>query len=137
MSAGVLPRRTLAWAVDVVVVLVITTVLALAIAVVGLVTLGLGWSLFALLPATGIVYSAATIGGPAQATLGMRMNGLRAVQASDGGRVHWIAAAVHALLFWAALTSFVLWALDVLIGVARADARLGHDLLVNVAVVRR
>ena len=43
----------------------------------GLLTFGLGWALFALVPLTAIIYNAVTIGGPAQATVGMRVAGLK------------------------------------------------------------
>ena len=47
-----------------------------------------------------------------------------------------ITAAVHALLFYVAAGTFVLWVLDVVIGFARSDRRLGHDLILGVMLVR-
>src|SRR5881392_3262542 len=69
---GVLARRVLAFFIDVPIVLV-----ALFIFVFGLITLGLGWALYWLLsPAAviwALVYYGVTLGGPASATIGMRV----------------------------------------------------------------
>ena len=49
--------------------------ISIAIFFLGIITLGLGWGLFFALPLTAlifIVYNAVTIGGSAQATVGMR-----------------------------------------------------------------
>ena len=133
---GVLGRRLMAYLVDLVIILGFTAILAVAIFFLGFLTFGLGWALYAILgPAAALLYNAVTIGGPHQATIGMRMAGLRVVGAS-GGRVDAVTAAVHALLFWVALGTFVLWLLDVMIGLARSDRRLGHDLLVGLMLVR-
>jgi uncharacterized RDD family membrane protein YckC len=105
----------------------------------GIVTFTLGWGLYALLfpPLVAIVYNAVTIGGPAQSTIGMRMMGLRVVDAGSGGPVDKITAAVHALLFYIAAGTFILLAIDVFIGLMRPDRRLGHDLVTGVTLVRR
>jgi uncharacterized RDD family membrane protein YckC len=95
--------------------------------------------LFFLLPLTAltfIVYNAATIGGSAQATVGMRMMGLRVVNPATGGPVSPLAAAVHALFFYVAISTFLLWAGDVLIGFVRDDRRFLRDLLTGMMIVR-
>jgi uncharacterized RDD family membrane protein YckC len=67
----------------------------------------------------------------------MRMAGLRVIDSGSGGRVDFIRAAVHALLFYVAVGSFgVLLAIDILIGVFRADRRMARDLVLNMALVR-
>src|SRR4029078_2067335 len=98
---------------------------------------GLGGSLLPIRPASAIIYNAITIGGPRQSTIGMRMMGLRVVDAATGGAVGMVTAAVHALLFYVAAGTFVLWLLDLFLGFARSDRRLGHDLLAGVVLVRR
>ena len=104
---------------------------------IGLITFGLGWMLFALLPLTAIVYNALTVSGPAQGTIGMRMAGVRVLDASTGGGVSFIIAAVHALLFYVELGSAaVLWVVDVAFGLFRADRRFARYLLTNVVFVR-
>jgi uncharacterized RDD family membrane protein YckC len=114
----------------------LAAVLAVAIGIIGVITLGFGWALFAALPFTGILYSAITLGGPKQATIGMRMMGVRGLDAISGGPVDHLRAAVHALLFYVAATTFLLWVIDVIIGIARSDKRMGHDLLVGLVFVR-
>jgi uncharacterized RDD family membrane protein YckC len=136
---GVLGRRFFAYLIDILVVFGLIAVLAIAIFVFGIVTLTLGWWLYALLfpPMVAIVYNALTIGGRAQSTIGMRMMGLKVVDAGSGGPVDMITAAVHALLFYLAAGTFVLWAIDIVVGMMRPDRRLGHDLLTGVTLVRR
>jgi uncharacterized RDD family membrane protein YckC len=107
------------------------------VAILGVVTLGLGWLLFGLIPFTAIVYNAVTISGPSQGTVGMRVAGVRVLDATTGGRVSFIAAAVHAFLFYVALgAAALLWIADVLFGFVREDRRLARDLITNVVFVR-
>ena len=138
-TEGVLGRRFFAYLVDILIVFGLVTLLAVAIFIFGIVTFTLGWALYALLfpPLVAIIYNALTIGGPAQSTVGMRMMGVRVVDAGTGGPVDKVTAAVHALLFYLAAGTFVLLALDVFVGMMRPDRRLGHDLLTGVALVRR
>jgi uncharacterized RDD family membrane protein YckC len=107
------------------------------IGILGVVTLGLAWSLYLILaPATAILYSAITVGGRKQSTIGMRMVGLRVVNAASGSRVDWVTAAIHAFLFYIAASTLLLWVVDVVIGVARDDKRMGHDLVVGLMLAR-
>ncbi len=137
-TEGVLSRRFFAYLIDILIIFGLITLLAIAIFVFGIFTLTLGWWLYGLLfpPMVAIVYNALTIGGPAQSTVGMRMMGLKVVDAASGGPVDKITAAVHALLFYVAAGTLVLWAIDLFIGFARADRRLGHDLVTGVVLVR-
>ena len=134
---GVLGRRLFAYGIDIVVIFGIVALLFVAIGILGILTLSLGWWLYTLLfpPAIAIIYNALTIGGPAQSTIGMRMMGLRVIR-EDGGPPDKITAAVHALLFYIAAGTFVLWLIDVFIGMVRDDRRLGHDLLTGLMLVR-
>ena len=137
VTEGTLGRRVFAYIVDIAVIAVITMVLWVVIGIIGLVTFGLGWMLFALLPLTAIVYNALTVSGPAQGTIGMRMAGIRVLDASTGAGVSFVIAAVHALLFYVELGSAaVLWLVDVAFGLFRADRRLARDLLTNVVFIR-
>jgi uncharacterized RDD family membrane protein YckC len=135
-TEGVISRRLFGYLVDLVMIFLLAALLAVAIGIIGVITLGFGWALFAVLPFTGILYSAITLGGPKQATIGMRMMGVRGLDAITGGPVDHLRAAVHALLFYVAAGTFLLWVVDVLIGVARSDRRMGHDLLVGLMFVR-
>ncbi|RDI59848.1 RDD family protein [Microvirga subterranea] len=138
LTEGVISRRFWAYLIDLCVVAVWIVLICIAIFIFGLLTLGLGWGLFVVLPLTAftfVLYNAVTIGGSSQATVGMRMMGLRVVDPS-GRPVGMLAAGVHALLFYVAVSTFLLWACDVLIGFFRDDRRFVRDLLTNMMVIR-
>jgi uncharacterized RDD family membrane protein YckC len=139
LTEGVISRRFWAYLIDLMVIFFWICLICVAIFVFGILTFGLGLGLFALLPLTAltfVIYNAVTIGGSAQATVGMRMNGIKVVDAATGGRVSGLAAAVHALLFYVAWPTFLLWAGDILVGFARGDRRFVRDLVTGMVVVR-
>ncbi|MGO4570957.1 RDD family protein [Microvirga sp. 2TAF3] len=139
VTEGVISRRFWAYLIDLIVIAFWIVLVSVGIFVFGLMTLGLGWGLFFLLPLTAmtfIIYNAVTIGGVSQATVGMRAMGLRVVNPDTGGPVSMLAAAVHALLFYVAISTFLLWACDVLFGFVRDDRRFLRDLLTEIMVVR-
>ena len=74
---GVLARRVVAFVIDFLVIAVPVVLAAMFIFAFGIVTLGLGFALYWLLPSAtvvwAIVYFGATLGGPASATVGMRV----------------------------------------------------------------
>lgn len=134
---GVLARRLFAYLVDLVMIVVFATLLGILVGIAGIVTFGLAWGLYLILfPTAAVLYSAMTVGGPAQGTVGMRLFGLRAVDSETGGPVGFLLAGAHAFLFYVGIGTLLLLALDIVIGLARADRRLGHDLLVGMVVVR-
>jgi uncharacterized RDD family membrane protein YckC len=135
---GVLSRRLFAYFIDAVVIAFLVVLFGFLIGIAGIFTLGLTWGLYAILvPGTAILYSALTIGGPSMGTVGMRMMGLAAVDAGTGGRTSPLIAGLHALLFYVGIGTLLLYVLDILIGLARSDRRLGHDLLADIIVIRR
>jgi uncharacterized RDD family membrane protein YckC len=136
LTRGVVSRRFWAYLVDLIVIMIWSGIACIGIFMLGLLTFGLGWLLFALVPLTAIIYNAVTIGGSAQATVGMRFVGLKVVDVTAGGRPTGLAAAVHALLFYVAVSTFILWACDILLGIFRDDGRFGHDLLTGLMVIR-
>jgi uncharacterized RDD family membrane protein YckC len=133
---GALFSRVGAWIVDVLILFAFTWLMTIVVAIIGFATLGLG---FLLMPAVGLIaalsYAAITIGGRHQATPGMRMAGLWVIR-TDGGKPDALAAAAHALLFWAATFTGLMLAVNIAIGLMRSDQRLGHDILTGLAVVR-
>jgi uncharacterized RDD family membrane protein YckC len=133
---GVLSGRIMAWIVDFLIVAVLTWVICTALVITGFLTFGLTWMLIPIAAVgTLLAYVALTIGGPRQATFGMRWARLR-VERVAGGRPDGLAAAVHALLFYVAAGTVALWCLTVAIGLLRRDRRMGHDLLTGLVVVR-
>jgi uncharacterized RDD family membrane protein YckC len=137
-TEGTVGRRLFGYLIDIVVLFFLGALLAVAISILGVLTLGLGWLLFPILGIpVAVLYNAFTISGSSQATIGMRMAGLRVLDATTGGRVSFIAAAVHALLFYVFIASAgLLLAIDILFGLVRSDRRMGRDLLTNVVLVR-
>jgi uncharacterized RDD family membrane protein YckC len=134
-SVSVLGRRFVAYCLDAVILLALVIAMTIAIFLFGIITFGLGWLLFAILvPGTAIGYTALTLGGASQATIGMAMTGLQG-QMIDGERIDTITAAAHALLFYVAAMTVFLWIVDILFGFARADQRLGHDWLTRVILL--
>ncbi len=139
LTEGVIARRFWAYLIDLLVIALWVVLISIGIFFLGLITLGLGWGLFFALPLTAlifIVYNAVTIGGPHQATVGMRTMGLRVVDPSTGRRVSMLAAAVHALFFYVAISTFLLWACDVIMGLVRSDGRFIRDLLTGMLIIR-
>ena len=131
---GVIGKRIIAFFVDAIIILVLTTIAYVVVALLGIVTLGLAWLLFGLVfPAVGLGYNALTIGGPNSATVGQRMMGLE-VRMWFGGKVTPLVAAFHALLFWFSLVVFcpiLLWAFF------DPRKRCLHDILAGVVAINR
>jgi uncharacterized RDD family membrane protein YckC len=128
--SGVRTRRILALAIDFVVVCLLSFALWLAAL---LLTFGL--SLFILPPLFPLVaffYNGLTVSGWRMATPGMRMMDLE-MRLTDGDRVPFLNAAVHAVLF------YVSWLFPpvFLVSLLTADKRCLHDILAEVVVVRR
>jgi uncharacterized RDD family membrane protein YckC len=131
---AVIRKRCVAFLVDAVMIAVLTGIAFVFVAVLGVLTLGLGWLLFGLIfPIVGLSYNAFTIGGPKSSTIGQRMMGL-AVPMWYGGKVTPLIAAFHALLFWFSLTLFfpiLLWCFF------DSRKRCLHDILAGVLVINR
>lgn len=139
LTEGVIARRFWAYLIDLFVIALWIVLVSIGIFFLGLLTLGVGWGLFFVLPLTAltfIVYNAVTIGGASQATVGMRTMGLRVVDPQTGRGVSMLAAAVHALFFYVAISTFLLWACDVLVGFIRDDRRFLRDLLTGMLIIR-
>lgn len=131
---GVRTRRVLAFCLDYLIIGLLIVPFAILVALLGLITLGLGWLLFGILgPAVALIYVWNTLGGPNQATVGMRMMGIR-LDRLDGRPVDGLVAVVHTVLFWAGnalLTPFILLASLIL-----DRKRTVHDLLLGTVVTR-
>jgi uncharacterized RDD family membrane protein YckC len=98
------------------------------------VTLGLGWALFSILfPAVALIYVWNTLGGANQATVGMRMMGVR-LERLDGRPIDGLVAVVHTVLFWAG--NVLLTPLILLAALFLERKRTVHDLLLGTVVTR-
>ncbi len=131
---GVLTRRAFAFLLDYLIVALLTIPFAILIAIFGILTFGLGWMLFGILvPAVALVYVWNTLGGRNQATVGMRMMGIR-LERLDGNRVDGMLAVVHSVLFWG--LNVVLTPLILLATLFTDRKRTVHDLLLGTVVTR-
>lgn len=131
---GVRTKRVLAFFIDYAIVLALCVPVAVLIFFIGIFTLGLGFFLYPILfLLVAIPYIGTSMGGPNQATPGMRMMGIR-VARLDGRPVDFMLAVVHGVLFWAlnaVLTPFILLATLVL-----DRKQTVHDWLLGTVVVR-
>ena len=133
---GVLARRVIAFLIDFVVISVPVVLAAMFIFAFGIVTLGLGFALYWLLPPAtviwAIVYFGATLGGPRSATIGMRVMDLE-MRTWYGAPAYFVLGAVHAIVFWfsiSALTPFIL-----LVAFFNERRRLLHDIVLGTVVI--
>jgi uncharacterized RDD family membrane protein YckC len=102
----------------------------------GIVTLGLGWALYWLLPPASvlwaIVYYGASVGGARSATIGMRVMDLE-MRTWYGAPAYFVLGAVHAIAFWlsvSALTPFIL-----LVAFFNPRRRLLHDIVLGTVII--
>ena len=134
LYAGVRTRRVFAWLIDYIVIGLLTIPFAILVLLLGILTLGLGWTLFSVLvPAVAAVYVWSTLGGRDQATWGMKMMGVR-LERLDGTRIDGLTAVVHTVLFWAG--NVILTPLVLLVTLFSDRKRTLHDLLLGTVVVR-
>ena len=133
---GVRTRRVFAFLIDLVLITIPLALLAAFIFLFGLVTLGLGWFLFAIFSPIAVIwallYYGFTFAGPASATIGMRMMGLE-MRTWYGAPAYFVLGAVHAVIYWITvsfLTPFV-----VLVAFFNERRRLLHDILVGTVVI--
>ena len=133
---GVLARRFVAFLIDVVIIMVPVALAAIFIFFFGLVTLLLGWALFWLLyPGTiawALVYFGMTLGGPASATIGMRVMDLE-LRTWYGAPAYFVLGAARAVVFW--LTISFLTPLILVVGLLNERRRLLHDILLGTVVI--
>ncbi|MEX0955689.1 MAG: RDD family protein [Rhizobiaceae bacterium] len=131
---GVRTRRIFAFLLDYVIVGLLMIPFAVVVLLLGLLTFGLGWMLFGILfPIVAILYIWNTLGGPEQATVGMRMMDIK-LERLDGRPVDGMLAVMHSVLFWAA--NAVLTPLVLLVTLFTDRKRALHDLLLGTVVAR-
>ncbi len=134
LYTGVRTRRIFAFLIDYVLIFLLCIPVAIVIAILGVLTLGFGWTLYAVMfPLVALFYVYKTLGGPKQATKGMQFMDI-SLQKLDGSPVDGAIAIIHTVLFWcfnALLTPFILLA-----SLFLSQKKTLHDLLLNTVVVR-
>lgn len=132
--SGVLSRRVFAFLIDYAIVLLLCIPAAVVVFFLGVITFGLGWFLYpALFVIVAVLYFGVSLGGPSQATPGMRAMGI-AMARMDGRRIDFLLATVHIVLFW--VINSVLTPLILLAGLFTERSRLVHDFLLGTVIVR-
>jgi uncharacterized RDD family membrane protein YckC len=137
---GVLARRMIAFVIDLVILSIPVILLALFVVAATIATLGLAAFIFALLSPLfwpliviwAVCYYGFCFGGPASATIGMRVMDLE-MRTWYGAPAYFVLGAVHAVVYWLTvsfLTPFIL-----LVGFFNARHRLLHDMLVGTVVI--
>jgi uncharacterized RDD family membrane protein YckC len=133
---GVLARRVVAFIVDFVIISIPVVLAAMFIFAFGIVTLGLGFALYWLLPSAtviwAIVYFGITLGGPASATLGMRVMDLE-MRTWYGAPAYFVLGAVHAVAFWFTVSFFTPFVL--LVAFFNERGRLLHDIILGTVII--
>ena len=133
---GVLARRVVAFLIDFMVMAVPVVLAAMFIFAFGIVTLGLGWALYWLLPPASViwalVYFGLTLGGKRSATIGMRVMDLE-MRTWYGAPAYFVLGAVHAIGFWFTVSFFTPFIL--LVAFFNQRRRLLHDILLGTVVI--
>ncbi|MCV6575603.1 MAG: RDD family protein [Cohaesibacter sp.] len=132
---GVLSRRAIAFLFDVVMITALVAAASVFVAILGVLTFGLGWLLYGILaPLVAISYTALSLGGSQAATPGMRLMGLE-MRLWYGAKPYLLLAIMHSLLFWfihVAFTPFML-----LVALFSKRGQLLHDMILGSVIVDR
>lgn len=136
LYAGVLGKRGLAFLVDMLVLGFFELVALLVVVLLGFVTFGVGWMLFALpfFSIVAVLYVAFTLGGPKAATPGMQLLGLT-IRSLDGGPIGPLLAAAHVILYWVSMS--LLTPLILVLGLFSNRKRLLHDMLIGAVILNK
>ncbi|MEM1038568.1 MAG: RDD family protein [Pseudomonadota bacterium] len=131
---GVRTARIFAFVIDYLLIALLSVPIAAIIGVLGVLTFGLAWGLYAvLLPLVAVLYLAFTLGGSNQATMGMRFMGVR-MKRLGGGRIDAILAVLHGIMFW--VIHSIALILPLFVTFFSSKKRLLHDIVLGVYVVR-
>ena len=133
---GVLARRVVTFIIDFIIIAVPVLLTAMFIFAFGIVTLGLGFALYWLLPPATVIwaicYFGLTLGGPQSATIGMRAVDLE-MRTWYGAPAYFVLGAVHAIIFWISISA--LSPLILLVCFFNERRRLLHDIVLGTVVI--
>jgi uncharacterized RDD family membrane protein YckC len=134
MLAGVLSRRCLGWLTDLLLVAVLVGTLWSSLLLLGLLTFGLGWWLFGLVPLLPFAYHCLFLTGSLSATPGQALFGLVVRRDDDLGPPSLAQAVISTLVFYLTLATS---GLLLLVALFTQRKRTLHDLASGLVVVRR
>lgn len=133
---GVLTKRFFAFLIDLVILSLPVILAVIFIAIFGVVTLGLGWTLFWLVSPLSVLwallYYGLSLGGPHSATVGMRTLGLE-MRTWNGEPGYFLIGVAHAVLYW--LSVSILTPFIVIVGLFNGRRRLLHDIILGTVMI--
>jgi uncharacterized RDD family membrane protein YckC len=132
--AGVMARRCLAWAIDVVLICVLFVPVFLVLLMFGLLTLGFGFGAMAILPAVPFLYHFLSLLRSSHATPGQSLMGLTVRRDDDLGPPTAIQVLIFTVVFYITMATS---GLLLLIALFTVRHRTLHDLASDLVVVRR
>ncbi|MBO0710528.1 MAG: RDD family protein [Acetobacteraceae bacterium] len=132
LTRGVLPRRIAAWFIDLVLIAILDAAFLTVLFIFGLITLGLGMPLLALVPIVPFFYHFLFLAGMG-ATPGQGLLGLRVVRDEDLGPADPLRALISTLIYYVTLATSGLLLLVALVTIRK---RTLHDLVSGLVVVR-
>jgi uncharacterized RDD family membrane protein YckC len=133
LTGGVMSRRCVAWIFDVFLIAVLMWFLWWILAMVGLLTLGLGFGAMGILPFVPFCYHFLSLLGSSSATPGQQMMGLTVRRDFDMGPPTALQALVSVLLFYLTLATS---GLLLVVALFTRRHRTLHDLVSGLVVVR-
>jgi uncharacterized RDD family membrane protein YckC len=131
---GVITRRCLAWFVDLVLIGLILSVLWVMLFLFGLLTLGLGFGVMAVLPAVPFLYHFLSLMRASSATPGQALFGLTVRRDQDLGPPSGLQALIFTVVFYLTMATS---GLLLLVAFFTVRHRTLHDLASDLVVVRR
>lgn len=134
LTHGVLLRRIVAWFFDLLFIAVLCCFAWMALLAFGLMTLGLGMPLLALLPLVPFCYHLFFLASPLAATPGQGLMGLIVLRNDDFGRPMAVQALVSTLCFYLTLAFGAIW---LAVAILTVRKRTFHDMFAGLVVVRR
>jgi uncharacterized RDD family membrane protein YckC len=133
LCEGVLSRRVVAWCIDLLLIGILVWIAWLAVLVLGVITLGVGFILLAALPPFGFFYHVFFVAGPRSATPGQMMMDLVVRRDLDLGAPTLLQAVVFTGGLWLTLSfAFVL----LFVAPFTNGKRALHDIVAGVVIVR-
>ncbi|MFK7791705.1 MAG: RDD family protein [Devosiaceae bacterium] len=132
---GIRTRRIFAFLLDLVVLSVLTVIAGFVVGLLGILTFGLGWLIYPiLLPVMAIAYIGLTMGGPKSATPGMQAMGIE-MRLWHGAPMYGLLAIVHALTFYFAAGTGILWLIILGASMFSSTKRCLHDVLLGTVAI--
>ncbi|WP_068315938.1 RDD family protein [Polycladidibacter hongkongensis] len=133
LFSSVRSKRIFAFLIDFIAISIVFAIAFVAVFVLGIVTLGLGFLLYAILwPAVALGYICLTLGGANSATPGMRSMGLQ-MRRTNGTAMDPAYALAHTLLFYFSVS--LLTPLVLLVSLLSNQKRLLHDIVLGTIVI--